>query len=47
VPDLIGTIDLHIGMPDGLDLRHKGFITFGSDAQQFGLAFAGSVAPVA
>jgi hypothetical protein len=47
LPDLVGTIDRLIGLPGGLGLRHQCFIAFGPGAKQFGLAFEGSLAPVA
>jgi hypothetical protein len=40
MPDLDSEINLHIGLPDGLDLRHQSFIAFGPYAKQLGLAFA-------
>ena len=47
MPDLICAIDLHVGLPDGLDLVHQRFMAFGTGAKQLGLAFAGGMAPVA
>ena len=47
VPDLISAVDLHVGLPDSLDLRGQHLITLGSGSAQFGFALAGGMAPVA
>jgi hypothetical protein len=47
MPDLVGTVDLHVGLPDLLDLGHQGVIRLGTCTAQFGLALARSMAPIA
>jgi hypothetical protein len=46
-PDLVGAIDLHVGMPDALNVRHQGVVTLRACAAQLGVALAGGVAPIA
>ena len=46
MPDLVGAVDLHVGLPDLLDLGHQGVIRFGACTAQRGLALARSMTPV-
>ena len=32
LPDLLGTVDLHIGLPDTFDMRHQPLIALGPGA---------------
>ena len=45
-PDLVGSVDLHIGVPDPLDLRDKFVIVLGPVTAQYRLAHLGSMTPV-
>jgi len=47
MPDLVGTVDLQIGLPDLLNLHHQGVISLGTGTAQFGLALAGRMVAVA
>ncbi len=38
LPDLVGTIDPHVGLPDALNLRHQGVVTLDALAAQLGIA---------
>jgi hypothetical protein len=46
MPDLVDTVDLHVGLPDLLDLGHQAVIRLGTCTAQFGLALARSMAPI-
>ncbi len=46
-PDFVGTIDLQVGLPDALDLRHQHLVTPHSLAALFRIAPQGNMAPVA
>jgi hypothetical protein len=45
-PDLVGAVDLHVGIPDALDLRFELSIAPGSSADQQCVPLASRVAPV-
>ncbi len=45
-PDLVGTMDLPVGLPDALDLGCQGLVTPHSLATLFRIAPQGNVAPV-
>jgi hypothetical protein len=47
LPDLVGAIDPHVGLPDALNRRHQGVVTLGACTAQLGIALMGSMAPVA
>ena len=46
MPDLVGAVDLHAGLPDLLDLRHQEVIRPGAGTAQLGLALARGMAPI-
>ena len=46
-PDLVGTVDLQVGLPDTFDLGHQHLIAPYSLATLFRIAPQGNVAPVA
>src|SRR3990167_3024010 len=46
MPDLVGTVNLHIGLPDLLDFGHQGVIRLGACTAQFRFVLARSMAPI-
>jgi len=38
LPDLVGAIDLHVGLPDALDMRDQNIVTPASGTAQGGIA---------
>ena len=44
-PDLVGAIDLHVGVPDPLDFRAQDLIALGACRKQAGVPLSGSMAP--
>ncbi|MNX85066.1 hypothetical protein D3C86_1168920 [compost metagenome] len=47
LPDLVGAIDLHVGLPDALDMRDQNIVTPGSGTAQGGIAPLRRVTPIA
>jgi uncharacterized protein (DUF2237 family) len=47
LPDLVGAVDLHVGLPDALDLGTKVSSRWTRCAAQLGIALMGGVAPIA
>ena len=47
LPDLVGPVDAHVGMPNALNVRHQGVIALGTRAAQLGIALLGGMAPIA
>ena len=45
-PDLAGTVDLHVGLPNTLDVGQQGRIALRTRRQQLGIAGPGHVSPV-
>lgn len=45
-PYLLGTVDLEVGLPDPLDVRHQRFVPLGTLAAQIWIALPGGVTPV-
>lgn len=46
-PDLVGAIDLHVGLPDPLNLRDQGLVAPGAGTTSVGAAFERGAAPIA
>ena len=46
-PDLVGAVDLQVGLPDPFDLRHQDLVASGPRAAQLRPALSGRMAPIA
>lgn len=46
-PDLVGAIDLHVGLPDPLNMRDQHLVAPGAGTAPVGPALEGGVAPIA
>ena len=46
-PDLVGPVDLHVGVPDPLDFGRQFSVAPGTDTPPTGIAFLGGMAPIA
>lgn len=46
-PDFVGTVHLHISLPDPLDLRHQVIVTLGADAAQSRIALTSRIPSIA
>jgi hypothetical protein len=47
LPDLVGAVDLHVGVPHALDVRHQDIVTLSSGAASLRVALFAGVAPIA
>jgi hypothetical protein len=47
LPDLVGTVDLQVDLPDAINLRYQGFIAPGACATQGRIALLRGMTPVA
>ena len=47
LPDLVGPVDAHVGVPDTLDVGHQGVVTLNALTSQSRVTLLGGVAPIA
>jgi hypothetical protein len=47
LPDLVSAVDLHVGVPHTLDVRHQGVVTLSALTSKGWVTLLGGVAPIA